>query len=70
MAHHEEIEQDCTDQEFMSLYEKFPQFDDFDDAFVENEEQWISDIAHYIDAHIEPGQGTIKGESTFARIVE
>ncbi len=70
VTHHEEIEQDCTDQEFMSLYEKFPQFDDFDDAFVENEEQWTSDIAHYIDAHIEPGQGAIKGKSTFALIVE
>ena len=29
----EEIEKDCTDEEFMSLFERFPVFDDFDDTF-------------------------------------
>ncbi len=70
VSHHEEIERDCTDEEFMALYEKFPQFDDYDDAFVENEEQWTSEIAHYIDAHLERGQGEIKAKGTFALIVE
>lgn len=48
-----EIEQDCTDEAFMALFEKYPAFDDFDDAFVENEEQWTSAIAYYIDEHID-----------------
>ena len=47
------IEKDCTDEEFMALFEQFPEFDDFDDEFVEQEEQWTSAIAHYIDEHIE-----------------
>lgn len=51
--YHEEIEKDCTDEEFMSLFERFPIFDDFDDTFVEHEEEWTTDIAQYIDEHIE-----------------
>ena len=42
-----------SDEEFMALYEKFPEFDDFDDEFVENEEEWTSRVAFYIDEHIE-----------------
>ena len=51
--YHEEIEKDCTDEEFMSLFEQFPVFDDFDDTFVEHEEEWTTAIAQYIDGHIE-----------------
>ncbi len=50
---HEEIEQDMNDEEFMALYEKFPKFDDFDDDFVENEEEWTAQVAYYIDEHID-----------------
>ena len=48
-----EIEQECTDEEFMAMFEKFSEFDDYDDEFVENEEQWTDEVAHYIDEHIE-----------------
>ncbi len=48
-----EVEQDMSDEDFMALYEKFPEFDDFDDEFVENEEEWTSRVAFYIDEHIE-----------------
>jgi hypothetical protein len=51
--HHEAIEADCSDAEFMSLFERFPDFDDLDDEFVENEEMWTARIAEYIDEHIE-----------------
>lgn len=51
--HHELIEQDCTDEEFMALFEQLPEFDDFDDEFVEQEEQWTDLIAHYVDDHLE-----------------
>ena len=50
----EQIERDCTDDEFMALFEQFPEFDDFDDTFVEEEENWTADIAHSIDENIEP----------------
>ena len=49
----EQIERDCTDDEFMALFEQFSEFDDLDDTFVEEEENWTADIAHYIDENIE-----------------
>ena len=49
----EALEADCTDEEFMALYEQHPQFDDYDDLFIENEEQWTDQIAHYVDNNIE-----------------
>ena len=51
--YHEQIERDCTDDEFMALFEQFPEFDDMDDEFVEREEEWTEQIARYIDEHIE-----------------
>lgn len=47
-----EIEKDCTDEEFMALFEQYPQFDALDDEFVESEEEWSSRVAHYLDDHI------------------
>lgn len=48
-----EIEKDCTDEEFMALFEQYSEFDDLDDTFVEEEEKWTEQIAHYIDENIE-----------------
>ena len=53
LKHREKIEMDCTDEEFMALFEQFPDFDDLDDQFVEYEEEWTEDIAHYVDDHLE-----------------
>ena len=53
VKYHEQIERDCTDDEFMALFEQFPEFDDLDDEFVEREEEWTEQVAHYIDKHIE-----------------
>lgn len=49
----EEIERDCTQEQFMALFERFPQFDTLDDAFVEHEEEWTAQLARYVDEHIE-----------------
>ena len=51
--YHEEIERDCTDEAFMALFERMAEFDDFDDCFVENEEEWTARVAYYIDEHID-----------------
>lgn len=51
--HGKEIEKDCTDEEFMALFEQFSEFDDLDDLFVENEEKYTEQIARYIDENIE-----------------
>ena len=48
-----EIEADCSDEEFMALFEKYPEFDDLDDLFVENEEEYTEQVARYIDNNIE-----------------
>lgn len=53
LKHREKIEMDCTDEEFMALFEQFPDFDDLDDQFVEYVEEWTEDIAHYVDDHLE-----------------
>lgn len=53
LKHREQIEKDCTEEEFMALFEQFPDFDDLDDTFVENEEEWTAQIAEYIDQHLE-----------------
>lgn len=53
VKYHEQLEKDCTDDEFMALFEQFPEFDDMDDLFVEQEEAWTEQIARYIDEHIE-----------------
>lgn len=49
----EVIERDCTDEEFMALFERFPQFDSLDDDFVEHEEEYVEALAHYIDEHLD-----------------
>lgn len=44
---------DFSDEEFMSLYEQYEEFDALDDAFVEMEESVTELVAHYIDEHLE-----------------
>ena len=51
LENREALERDCTDEEFMALYEQYPQFDDYDDMFIENEPRWTDEIAHYVDSH-------------------
>ena len=53
LKHREEIEKECTDEEFMALFEQFPDFDDLDDQFVDHEEEWVEDIGHYVDDHLD-----------------
>ena len=53
VKNHEAIERECNDDEFMALFEQFPEFDNMDDEFVEQEETWTEQIAHYIDEHID-----------------
>ena len=51
--HRADIEKDYTNDEFMELFERFPDFDDLDDKFVENEEQWTNRIAFYVDDNLD-----------------
>lgn len=49
----EELTRSYTDEEFMALFEQYPDFDDLDDTFVEAEEDITTLIAYYIDKHID-----------------
>lgn len=53
LRYKDEIAVDCSDDEFMAMFERFPEFDDLDDAFVEHEEEFTSQVAHVIDENIE-----------------
>ena len=37
----------------MALFERYPDFDELDDAFVEMEEEVTETVARYIDEHLE-----------------
>ncbi|MCR5181297.1 MAG: DMP19 family protein [Bacteroidaceae bacterium] len=50
--HEKELTQPCTDEEFMALFEQYPDFDELDDTFVENEEEITQQIAHYVDQNL------------------
>ena len=49
----EELTRECTDEEFMALFEQYPEFDELDDLFVEMEEEVTEKVARYVDEHIE-----------------
>ena len=49
----DEITKDYTDEEFMALFEKYPDFDDLDDEFIEMEEEVTETVARYIDEHLD-----------------
>lgn len=49
----EELSKECSDEEFMALFEQYPEFDVLDDEFVECEEEVTEIIARYVDEHIE-----------------
>ncbi len=59
LKHSEEICRECSDEDFMALFEQFPQFDDLDDDFVEMEEEVTALVAQYIENHV----------SNFAQII-
>ena len=46
------LTQEYSDEEFMALFEQYPQFDDLDDSFIENEEEYTERIARYVDEHL------------------
>ena len=43
---------DCSDDEFMAMFEQYPEADDLDDEFIEMEEDVTEAVARYIDEHL------------------
>lgn len=58
--HKDELTRECTDEEFMALFERYEVFDALDDAFIEMEEEVTETLARYIDEHIETFAGIDK----------
>ena len=59
-ANREDLERDCTDDEFMAKYEKYEAFDDLEESYMDMEEIVTAKIAEYVDEHLDQ----------FAKIVE
>lgn len=49
----DELTRDCTDEEFMALFEQYPEFDTLDDAFIEMEEELTHAVVAYVIANID-----------------
>ena len=47
------IVRDCSDEEFMALYEQFEKYDEYDDDFVEREAEYTAEVENYIESNIE-----------------
>ncbi len=47
-AYGDALTRECTDEEFMALYEQYPQFDDLDDEFVCCEEEFTTAMERHI----------------------
>ena len=49
---YEDIEREMNYDEFMALYEQYPEFEDLDDEFICMEEQVTGRVAAYLDDHL------------------
>lgn len=48
----EALTAECSDDEFMAMFEQYPEADDLDDEFMEMEEEVTGIVAKYIDEHL------------------
>ena len=51
--HKEDLQKERTDDEFMAMYERYEEFDDLEEKFMDMEEQVTTQIAAYVDEHLE-----------------
>lgn len=51
--HRQELEKDCTEDEFMAMYEQYEAFDDLEEQFMDMEEEVTETVARYVDEHLE-----------------
>lgn len=52
-AHRVDLGKDCTEEEFMAMYEQYEAFDDLEEKYMEDEELITAQIAEYVDEHVE-----------------
>ena len=49
---HKAITAECDEEQFMAMFENYPEADDLDDEFIEMEEEVTEIVARYIDENI------------------
>lgn len=59
-ANRTELERDTTEEEFMAMYERFEQFDELEEKYMEIEEEQTAIIAEYVDDNIEDFAEVVK----------
>ena len=52
-AHREDLEQERDEDEFMAMYERYEEFDDLEEQFMDMEEEVTGQVARYVDGHLE-----------------
>lgn len=50
--HRQELERECTEDEFMAMYEQYEAFDDLEERFMDMEEEVTETVARYVDEHL------------------
>lgn len=58
----EDLERECTEDEFMAMYERYEVFDDLEERFAEMEEEVTGQVARYVDEHLEQFAEIVKDE--------
>lgn len=51
--HRADLEKDCSDDEFMAMYEQYEAFDELEEQFMDMEEEVTALIADYVDNHLD-----------------
>lgn len=49
---HKALTAECSEDEFMAMFERYPEADDLDDEFLEMEEDVTETVARYVDGHL------------------
>ena len=49
----DDLVKERTDEEFMAMYEKYEEFDDLEEEFMDMEEGITATLAQYVDEHLE-----------------
>lgn len=52
-AHKADLEKECSEEEFMAMYEQYEAFDDLEEAYMDMEEMVTAQLAEYVDEHLE-----------------
>lgn len=51
-ANKADLERECTDEEFMAMYEQYEAFDELEEAFLEMQDEVTDAVAHYVDDNL------------------